>query len=196
MHYIRINDARAHKVILNIFTVIRNKKFAAKNYRKSKSKILKICISSAVLVKDKTGVQVSLVAIIVITFIYLHFVLVSGPIFMRKREPFNVKFWIRLYNIFQIIVCGIYVVRGYMLGFDFTRICRCDRFEFLTENQKLELFVGIWSFLGLRLLEYVETVFFILRKKYKQASFLHIFHHIGSVAMVWIWLNVEAGEKI
>lgn len=148
------------------------------------------------MVRDKTGVYISFVGLVIITLIYLHVVLISGPIYMRKREPINVTIWLRLYNIYQIIICGIYVVRGFQLGFDFSRLCRCSKFEFLTEQQRLEIYFGVWAFLGLRLLEYVETIFFVMRKKFKQASFLHIFHHIGSVFMVWIWLEVEAGMKI
>lgn len=38
----------------------------------------------------------------------------------------------------------------------------------------------------LRIIEYIETVFFILRKKNKQASTLHIYHHITTVFLVYL----------
>lgn len=126
--------------------------------------------------------------------LYLWFVLVAGPAWMKTRDPYDVIDLIRLYNIFQVIACSIYVSRAYQLGFTFKYLWKCERFEWFSDLVKLEVKIGYWLFLILRCIEFMETVFFVLRKKGKQASFLHIFHHIGSVLMTWLFIVSGAGE--
>jgi hypothetical protein len=139
---------------------------------------------------------VSLLVLLLIFGAYLWFVLAAGPKFMSKREPYNVTDLVRIYNIFQVIVCTTYVVQAYRLGFTFKYIFKCERFEFLSDDVMLEVQIGAWLFLNLRVFEFVETIFFVLRKKQNQASFLHIFHHIGSVLMTWLFIVSRAGEII
>lgn len=126
--------------------------------------------------------------------IYLLIVTKLGPIFMKTRNPFNVTPLVRIYNIFQVFVCLIYVSRAYFIGFTFEFLWKCERFDGLNDHAKLEATVGFWLFLLLRIFEFTETFFFVLRKKQKQASFLHIFHHIGSVLMTWLFIVADAGN--
>lgn len=84
--------------------------------------------------------------------------------------------------------------QAYQIGFTYNYLFKCERFEFLSAAAKQEVQLGCWLFLSLRLFEYVETIFFVLRKKQRQASFLHIFHHIGSVLMTWLFLASRAGK--
>lgn len=137
----------------------------------------------------------SLFILLIIFAFYLWFVLIAGPDFMSKREPYNVKHLLRLYNIFQVTVCSIFVLRAYELGFTFKYVFKCEKFDFLNIDERSEIKVGVWLFLMLRVFEFVETIFFILRKKQNQASFLHIFHHIGSVVMTWLFIVSRAGER-
>lgn len=146
-----------------------------------------------VVIDDNTLVWDSLVVLLLISAIYLWFVLDFGPKFMSKRDPINVTSLLRAYNIFQVIVCTIYVTRAYQLGFTYNYLFKCERFEFLGAAANAEIQLGGWLFLSLRVFEFVETVFFVLRKKQNQASFLHIFHHIGSVFMTWLFLASRAG---
>lgn len=139
---------------------------------------------------------VHLVSSFILMFIfggYLWIVLVVGPNWMKNREPYNVVDLIRLYNVFQVIACTFCVVRSHQLGFTFAFLWKCEKFENFSDLVKLEVKIGYWLFLILRIVEFVETFFFVLRKKQNQASFLHIFHHIGSVLMTWLFIVSEAG---
>lgn len=125
---------------------------------------------------------------------YLWFVLSAGPKFMKNRQPYNLKEWIRYYNCFQVVVCSYFVAGGLFFGFSPKYFFKCESFSFLSDETKLKIYIGLWLFLGLRVLEFVETIFFVLRKKHNQASFLHIFHHIGSVLMTWLFIAMHAGS--
>lgn len=143
---------------------------------------------------DKYFHVASLLILLFIFAIYLWFVLSAGPKFMKNREPYNVTNLLRVYNIFQVIICSTYIIQAYRLGFTFKYIFKCERFEFLNDDTRLLIQLGSWLFLNLRVFELVETIFFVLRKKQNQASFLHIFHHIGSVMMTWLFIVSYAGK--
>lgn len=136
------------------------------------------------------------IGVIIITLVYLWLILFAAPKFMLKREPFKVTPLTCLYNIFQVIVCFLCVLRGSQLGFNFTNLFQCHHFESsFTKNERFEIFLGIWMFLGLRIFAFMETIFFILRKKFKQVTFLHIFHQIGYVFMILFFLISKAGKR-
>lgn len=143
---------------------------------------------------EKTINVVSFFVLQAIFAAYLWFVLVAGPKFMEKRKPYNVTVMVRIYNVYQVISCVNCVVWCHLLGFTFDRLFKCERFDYFNDSEKLLIKVGVWLFLSLRTSELVETIFFVLRKKQNQASFLHIFHHIGSVFFTWLFIASGAGK--
>lgn len=126
--------------------------------------------------------------------LYLWFILYKGPLMMEARQPFNLTNTLRWYNLFQLFACTVFVERTYNMGFDFRFLWKCESFGFLPESKRQELFIGTWFFLFLRIFEFVETIFFILRKKKSQASFLHIYHHISTVTLMWIFMVYDNGK--
>ena len=51
----------------------------------------------------------------------------------------------------------------------------------------------IWLFYFTKILEFLDTLFFILRKKNNQVSVLHIYHHSTMAALWWIGVKWFAG---
>uniref|UniRef100_A0A3P9DHJ6 Elongation of very long chain fatty acids protein n=1 Tax=Maylandia zebra TaxID=106582 RepID=A0A3P9DHJ6_9CICH len=45
-------------------------------------------------------------------------------------------------------------------------------------------------------IEYLDTVFFILRKKFNQVTFLHVYHHCSMFTLWWIGIKWVAGGHI
>ncbi|XP_017766135.1 PREDICTED: elongation of very long chain fatty acids protein 4-like isoform X2 [Eufriesea mexicana] len=94
------------------------------------------------------------IPLIVLSIIYLYFVLKAGPNYMKDRKPYSLARFIQLYNIFQI----------------------------MTDNLEL-------SIMYLKAFDYIETVLFVLRKKQRQISFLHLYHHITTVHFSWLMIK-------
>lgn len=46
-----------------------------------------------------------------------------------------------------------------------------------------------WFCIFIRSAEFLETIFFILRKKSNQVTFLHVYHHVSSLCVVFIPLK-------
>lgn len=47
-----------------------------------------------------------------------------------------------------------------------------------------------------KILDLLETIFFVLRKKQNQVTFLHVYHHMGMVMGSWIATKYLAGGHV
>lgn len=126
--------------------------------------------------------------------IYLSFVLKIGPRYMSDRKPFNLDNFVRCYNIFQIIACTYFVNWAYERGFNLSSIWSCVPSDRTDDEELLDLWRCNWKFMTLRLIEFTETVVFVLRKKQNQVSTLHIYHHISTVLILWTFLKFGKNE--
>lgn len=131
---------------------------------------------------------------ILIISIYLLFVLKVGPRFMRDRKPMALRTFIRAYNIFQVIACTYFVSWTVDRGINPVVIsfkCLANK----TDSESVSrIYNASWYFLVLRLIELVETVIFVLRKKQNQVSSLHVYHHISTAVLLWLTFTSGPGE--
>lgn len=127
------------------------------------------------------------IPIILITFLYYRIVKHEGPRFMENRPAWQLKSFIRLYNLFQVAACTWLVVGFYRLGFTLTSTFQsCENFTMETYKPYADL---CWWIFMLKVLDLTETVTFVMRKKYNQISTLHVFHHMGTFAFSWVFLK-------
>ncbi|KAK3930439.1 Elongation of very long chain fatty acids protein 7 [Frankliniella fusca] len=99
---------------------------------------------------------------------YLYFVLSLGPRLMRDRKPINCDKIMIVYNAVQV-VCSLHVVRECLVccyPFRYNIFCEPINFSATDEN--------------------AMRIFFVLRKKTRQISFLHVYHHTGMVIIGWL----------
>lgn len=123
--------------------------------------------------------------------IYLWFVLKAGPAFMKNRPPYNVTVFVRLYNIFQVCACIYFVITFQNFGYAFKYTWKCAAGAVPIPDGMI---ITGFLYLLLRLIEFIETVVFILRKKQNQVSLLHLYHHISTVAVFWLYYKYSFGE--
>ncbi|XP_015185234.1 PREDICTED: elongation of very long chain fatty acids protein 4-like [Polistes dominula] len=60
---------------------------------------------------------------------------------------------------------------------------------------KTQVLNGIWYYFLIKLLDLLDTIFFVLRKKQNQITILHVYHHAGMVLLVWISLKFVQGGQ-
>lgn len=77
----------------------------------------------------------------------------------------------------------------YFFGFGCTRIAP-DLDAFF----KSELYRGAWLYVVAKVIDLFDTSFFVLRKKQAHVSFLHVYHHIGTLLFSWALLKYVMGE--
>lgn len=55
---------------------------------------------------------------------------------------------------------------------------------------------AVWVYYMCKLIELLDTVFFVLRKKQNQISFLHVYHHTMMPFAAFIGTKYLAGKKL
>uniref|UniRef100_A0A182Q5E2 Elongation of very long chain fatty acids protein n=1 Tax=Anopheles farauti TaxID=69004 RepID=A0A182Q5E2_9DIPT len=135
--------------------------------------------------------------ILSITGLYLVFVLWIGPRWMEHRKPFELKRMLIAYNAAQVIVSTGFCLAPFFTGL-FSKYMSMSCGEPATDSSKelqLTVWNGAWMYLLLKIVELFDTVFFVLRKKQNQVSFLHVYHHTIMVLFTWFYLKYIPGTQ-
>lgn len=135
-----------------------------------------------------------------------------GRVLMKDREPFNVKRFATLHNAILLAVSLYMAVEtvsaaaenfgwwGYAEGkwTDAPNARKPDGPILCEPVEKLG-YPSAWSPSGLRLArvlyihylskayEFVDTVLMVLKKNFRQVTFLHVYHHATTFFPVWYW---------
>ncbi|GAB5566895.1 elongation of very long chain fatty acids protein 7 [Prionailurus iriomotensis] len=105
---------------------------------------------------------------------YVYFVTSLGPKLMENRKPFELKKAMITYNF------SIFVMSGWGTGYSF----RCEIVDYSQSPLALRMVRTCWLYYFSKFIELLDTIFFVLRKKNSQVTFLHVFHH---TIMPWTW---------
>ncbi|XP_026669186.1 elongation of very long chain fatty acids protein 1-like isoform X1 [Ceratina calcarata] len=118
--------------------------------------------------------------------LYLFFVLRLGPLCMKNRKPYNLNKIMICYNIFMATTSGSVFYGLLTSGFTTRLSLGCEPHIISNDPESYRMARWMWRLLILKIIELGDTIIFILRKKYNQASFLHIYHHTSTVLLAWI----------
>lgn len=120
---------------------------------------------------------------------YFIIVFLIAPKLMKGKSPLNLTLFTRIYNIAQVIICSWIVKWSHAdFGLSFRTVWKCLD-DSIYVNRMIEYKTIQWWFLILRLTELIETVVFVLRKKQNQVSMLHVYHHLSTATIVWIFMK-------
>ncbi|XP_052800747.1 elongation of very long chain fatty acids protein 4-like isoform X2 [Mya arenaria] len=132
---------------------------------------------------------------LVITAIYVIFVTKIGPAFMKDREPFKLKWPIVIYNFICIAInahiCTSLLYNTTMVGYNYS----CQPVDFSDNPFEVNIAKALWWFYFSKCVEMLDTVFFVLRKKQNQVSFLHVYHHATMFPIWWMGVKWVAGGQ-
>ncbi|KAM3961907.1 very long chain fatty acid elongase AAEL008004 [Aphomia sociella] len=114
---------------------------------------------------------------------YLVLVKIILPAFMKNKPTYELKNTLKVYNAFQVVysVYLVFLYIRYMLRYGVITT-RCPDGEDLKK-----VIDEIYPYFVAKHLDLLDTVFFVLRKKDNQTTFLHIYHHTAMVT--WTWLH-------
>lgn len=130
---------------------------------------------------------------IAIIGLYLLFVLRWGPKFMEKRQPFKLDKIIKCYNLSQVAICAYITVEAYRYTFARGYNLFCQPVDYSMDPDAYRIAqIGHYYFLT-KVVDLLDTIFFILKKKNSHVSFLHVYHHAGMVALTWMGTKYFAG---
>lgn len=130
---------------------------------------------------------------------YVYVVKYGGPRFMKGRKPYDsLKPVILLYNTGMVVVnaffCYKYLRYSY-LGAGYSLICQGIDFDSRDESSMGFLWLCWWYF-WVRVADFLDTLFFVLRKKDSHVSPLHVIHHFLVVFNGWFGLAYGADGQV
>ena len=131
---------------------------------------------------------------ILATLVYYWFVRSAGPRLMRNRKAYEILPLIRTYNLLMATWNGFgFLTACQLVNYGLETIgCRpTDPFE-RDEKTLNQIYYG-WMFYTSRLVEFADTIFFVLRKKDSQVTSFHVFHHSSVPTATWFFLKFAPG---
>jgi elongation of very long chain fatty acids protein 7 len=108
---------------------------------------------------------------------YVVFVKVIGPKLMENRKPFELHKLMMMYNVAQVAfntwLFRELLISGWANEYSF----RCAPNNPTRTEKTLRMARACHFFFLSKFTDFIDTLFFILRKKNAQISVLHVFHH-------------------
>lgn len=117
------------------------------------------------------------VPVVVMSLGYVIFAKCIGPRIMQNRKAFDLKKTMVVYNMLHVAY-NAWLLAEILARRNVSNVnIRCEPMNHSTSKDQLELIsLGYWYFI-LKLLEFGDGTFFVLRKKFSQISNLHVVHH-------------------
>uniref|UniRef100_A0A1Q3G598 Elongation of very long chain fatty acids protein n=2 Tax=Culex tarsalis TaxID=7177 RepID=A0A1Q3G598_CULTA len=135
----------------------------------------------------------SMTPLIIILVTYLYFCLYAGPRYMAKRKPFKLEGLLIAYNAIQVVLSVWLVYEGIMGGWNGVYNLRCQPVDYSRDPIAMRMAGAVWAYYICKVVELLDTVFFVLRKKQNQISFLHLYHHTLMPVCGFIGVKYFAG---
>nr|QXU64631.1 fatty acid elongase 20 [Blattella germanica] len=131
--------------------------------------------------------------LILILVTYNYFCTKAGPRWMKDRKPFNLKYTMMFYNVLQVVFSVWLVNEGLQAGWLRDYNYRCQPVDYSENPKAIRMANATWYYMACKLVELLDTVFFVMRKKNNQVSYLHLWHHTLMPVCAWIGVKFLAG---
>ncbi|PSN34256.1 Elongation of very long chain fatty acids protein 7 [Blattella germanica] len=130
---------------------------------------------------------------LVFVAIYLYIVLIAGPRFMANRKPFQLNKVLVIYNFIQVIFSTLMLWEHLMGGWLLEYSYKCQPVDYSNNPTAVRMANLCWWYYLSKFTEFMDTFFFILRKKDNQVTLLHLYHHSVTPIETWICVKFIAG---
>lgn len=121
---------------------------------------------------------------IVLCFSYPFMVHIGKWLMTFKKEPFQLRGPMIVYN-FSMVALSLYMVYEFLMaGWLFDYSLQCQPVDYSDSPQALRMASVAWWFYFSKFIEFIDTMFFVLRKKNNQITVLHVVHH-GIMPLPW-----------
>ena len=128
-----------------------------------------------------------------ICLFYVYFVKVLGPKLMENRKPFNLRRIMIFYNLFQVIFSTWLFNESLVSGWGGQYSFRCQPVDYSQNPLAVRMAHGCWWYYFSKFTEFMDTIFFVLRKKNDHISTLHVIHHGCMPMSVWFGVKFTPG---
>ncbi|KAL3868979.1 hypothetical protein ACJMK2_041724 [Sinanodonta woodiana] len=117
----------------------------------------------------------------------------QGPKLMEQQKPFQMSEFLVLYNLGLVLMSAYmfyeFFISSYLAGYSYV----CQPVDYSTNSLAIRMASVCWWYFFSKIIELVDTVFLILRKK--PISFLHVYHHSTMLLNWWLGVKFVAGGQ-
>lgn len=124
---------------------------------------------------------------------YLVLVTKVLPRFMANRKPYSLRGSLLCVNAFQIVANLWIVYEMLQSGWAQHYNILCQEVDYSRSPMAIRMASAVYYFFLIKIFDFSDTVFFVLRKKKNQVTFLHLFHHITTLWLAWIVIKYAPG---
>lgn len=117
---------------------------------------------------------------------YLIFAMKIGPELMKNRKPLQLRGTLLLYNVTMVAINSYFFIESlicYNFGRDLLNFGFPNDSNSPAEMRKVDF---VYFYTISKLVDLMDTVFFVLRKKQNQITPLHLYHHSSVPFCVWM----------
>lgn len=137
----------------------------------------------------KTPIPITIIFVLYLALVFL------GPKIMSNRKPVDLKYFIIVYNL-ALVYLSVYMfyeflVTSTLAGYSYI----CQPVDYSSDPLALRMANVCWWFFFSKVIELLDTLFFILRKKNDQVTFLHVYHHCTMIINWWAGAKYVAGGQ-
>jgi len=108
----------------------------------------------------------------------------AGPKLMEKRDPYDLKYVLLAYNLFQTVFNTWLFFEVWWLWLDHYS-WTCQPVDYSNSHLGLAALDVTWWYFFSKFIDFFDSFFFVLRKKFTHLSTLHVVHHGGLPIAVW-----------
>ncbi|KOB68394.1 Elongation of very long chain fatty acids protein [Operophtera brumata] len=107
----------------------------------------------------------SFTTLVTILCTYLYFVKKVGPAWMNDKKPYELKNTILVYNLIQIIISAYLFYEAFFNVWFKEYNWTCQPVDYSDSPTVTKTINLVWAYMMLKLVDLLDTVFFVLRKK-------------------------------
>ncbi|XP_044758070.1 elongation of very long chain fatty acids protein AAEL008004-like [Coccinella septempunctata] len=128
--------------------------------------------------------------------LYILLVRKIGPWYMKNKQPYNVRTFIMIFDAIQVITNLYFVIEVAKLTVAMTGSFFCLEKDETDSDFGKRCIYFTKLYYWLKVSDLLDTVFFILRKSWRQVSYLHVYHHTIMVFFSWLMLKLSPGGHL
>lgn len=118
-----------------------------------------------------------------------------GPRLMKHRQPVDLRAVLIVYN-FAMVGLSAYMFHEFLITSWLSNYSYlCQPVDYSTSPLAMRMARACWWFFFSKIIELSDTIFFILRKKDNQITFLHVYHHATMIFNWWAGIKYLAGGQ-
>lgn len=115
--------------------------------------------------------------------------------YMKDKKPYNLKWLLVIYNAVQVVGSFYVFYEILTVAIQSKYSLTCEPVDYSTDPLPMRMLSAMWWFYFSKAVDLFDTMFFALRKKSNQITFLHVFHHLTMFPYGWFGLKYVGGGQ-